>query len=85
MDELNPNHPVTQEAHDHWHKICFLLMRKMGVTEIAISPEEIKRAMGADDQRAVTIRIDDIRGIQLFIVSEQEAQRLVRKEGGLPV
>lgn len=48
MDELNPNHPVTREVHDQWHKICFLLMRKMGVTEIAISPDEVTRSLASE-------------------------------------
>ena len=26
--EYNPNHPVTQAAHDHWHKIVAVLLHK---------------------------------------------------------
>ncbi len=30
--EVNPNHPMTQLARSQWHKICALLMQKMGMT-----------------------------------------------------
>ena len=28
-DELNPNHPVTAQMHDMWHKVALLLMRRV--------------------------------------------------------
>lgn len=28
--ELNPEHPATQAAHDQWHKIAALLVKKLG-------------------------------------------------------
>lgn len=85
MSELNPNHPVTREMHEQWHKICILLMRKMGVREVVISVDEVVRMAEDDEGCAITIRADDFRGIILQIVSPGEAERLARKEGGLPV
>lgn len=81
MTELNPNHPVTQAVHDHWHKIAALLMAKMGKRRIVIGPHEISNLEGQN----ITIRFDDSIGIELRLVSDEEAARLVRKEGGLPV
>lgn len=84
MNELNPNHPVTQEVHDHWHKIAFMLMRKMGKDRVVITPQEVER-FANDDGGAITIRFDDTIGAELRIVSCEEAGRLARSEGGLPV
>ena len=81
--ELNPNHSATRGAHDHWHKIAALLMVKMGKTHVVISPAEIERL--GDNHTNIAIRFDDAKGIELFIVDDEEALRLARKEGGLPV
>ena len=79
--ELNPNHPVTIEVHDHQHKIAALLMVKMGVTKTVITLDEIHKLEGLN----IAIHPDDRVGIQLFLVSDKDADRLARKEGGLPV
>jgi len=81
MDELNPNHSTTIAVHEHWHKIAALLMGHFGVTQVVIHPEEIEKLDGSN----IAIRIDDAKGIELFIVDNEEAERLARKEGGLPV
>jgi hypothetical protein len=31
MEELNPNHPSTVAARDNWHKICALVLLKLGL------------------------------------------------------
>ncbi|HVW78532.1 MAG TPA: hypothetical protein VHB45_13030 [Alloacidobacterium sp.] len=83
MSELNPNHPVTRSMHDQWHKIAALLMRKMGKDHVVISPSEVVQAHAGFE--GITIRFDDLIGIELKIVSEAEAERLARQEGGLSV
>lgn len=83
MTELNPNHKATQAAHDHWHKICALMMFKIGVREFVISPREITEAF--DAQLNIAVQFDDTIGIRLFLVSEEEAVQLAKREGGLPV
>lgn len=72
MESLNPNHP------DHWHKIAALLMIQMGKTKTIITPQEIERLDGCN----IFIRFNDSTGIELFIVDDEEAARLARKEGG---
>jgi hypothetical protein len=81
--EANPNHPVTKEIHDHWHKIAALMMWKMGKTRYVITPEDVSRAFKADLN--ITVRFDDEIGVILTLVDSKEAERLVQKEGGLPV
>lgn len=81
MESLNPNHPSVIAVHDHWHKIAALLMIQMGKTKTIITPQEIERLDGCN----ICIRFDDSKGIELFIVDDEEAVRLARKEGGLPV
>ena len=81
--ELNPNHKATQAAHDHWHKIAALMMWKMGVREYVITPDEVKCAF--DEQLNIAIQFDDVIGVRLFLVDDEAAVALARKEGGLPV
>lgn len=80
--ELNPNHPMTRNMHDHWHKFCALLMLKFGKPHVVITMADVMRL--GDDCNAVTIQeLED--GIHLRLVSMEEGERLARKEGGLPV
>jgi hypothetical protein len=82
--ELNPNHPATQGVHDHWHKICALIMLKMGLTTLTISPNEIEKL--GDCVVNIAIRFDDTKGIELFIIDDLETAKIMaRREGGLPV
>lgn len=82
--ELNPNHPVTMEVHDHWHKIAALLMMKFGLVATKITTEEIARL--GESGMNIAIKPNDQEGcIELWLVSDAEAVKLARKEGGLPV
>lgn len=80
--ELNPNHPVTQQVHDSWHKIAAILMQKFGMYAVEITEADVL-ALG-DNEKAV---MADCRGGRFVIrlVSMGEAEKLARKEGGLPV
>jgi hypothetical protein len=79
MLELNPNHPVTREAHDLWHKIAALLVMREGGS-VTIPESEITLIEG----QAITVRFTDGVGIELNIVSMEEGERLAKAEGGLP-
>lgn len=79
MVELNPNHPVTQEAHELWHKIAALLVMQEGGS-VTIPESVILQLEG----KAITIKFVDGVGIELNIVSMAEAEKLARQEGGLP-
>lgn len=37
MSEINPNHPVTQEMREQWHKIVALMMVHFGIKEFRIT------------------------------------------------
>lgn len=79
--EINPNHPVTRIMHDQWHKIVALLMAKQLVYEVVITPDDI-RALPADLAIAVHEQDD---GIHIILLDGARADRLARREGGLPV
>jgi hypothetical protein len=84
IHELNPNHPVTRTVHDHWHKICAILLSRPpynGRTEI--SEEEIKHWASKFDGYSVVIKDADHK-LTLFMVDAKEGERLSREEGGLP-
>lgn len=77
--ELNPNHPVTREAADLWHKVAALLVEMQG-GQVTIPESQIGKLEG----RAITIRFVDGVGIVLHVVSMVEAEKLAKLEGGLP-
>lgn len=79
--EINPNHPVTQMAHDNWHKLCAALMVKLGLTSVEIVKADLD-ALGHMEKGIVL----DMRGGRciLRLVTMEEGERLARGEGGLP-
>lgn len=81
MSEFNPNHPITAQVHDQWHKLCAILMARQGLTEVEIKPSDIALLTEG------TAIVADARGgrFVLRLVDQKEAERLARKEGGLPV
>lgn len=80
--ELNPNNPITQQMHDHWHKVVALLMVDFGITEFEITEEMLK---GFEHLGGGAV-VADARGGRFVVrlVDWAEAERLARKEGGLP-
>ena len=83
MTELDPNHPVLREAHDHWHKLVAILMLKFGVTEVEITIPDILKLEG------VAVCLDE-RGskktgkMHLRLMTEAEGEKLAIEAGGLP-
>ncbi len=81
-DELNPNHPVTAEFREQWHKLCAILMIKFNLKEVRITGRDVTR-MTESGLANITMRASgDV--ITLKLVSDAEAARLAKKEGGLP-
>lgn len=78
--ELNPNHPVTQAVHDHWHKICALVMVKLGVKQVEITSVDIDAI-----QKGVNIILHDTgASILVSLVDDATVEYLAKREGGLP-
>ncbi len=75
--EKNPNHPVTTAVRNQWHKIAALLVSRHGHT-----------VLGLDDIQAVggkSIAINDrADGLHVYLVTDEEAAALAKREGGLP-
>jgi hypothetical protein len=89
MKELNPNHPVTREVHDHWHKLCALALHKLGVSKVSITSADIesfsRKWVGRNGQDgAITVHPTG-NVLTLELVNGDDAARIARKEGGLPV
>lgn len=83
--ELNPNHPVTQEVRNQWHKLCALALFINGTPELEITSTDIDEFSAALGEGAAVAC--DTRGgkLTLRLVNGKEAARLAREEGGLPV
>lgn len=86
MDELNPNHPMTAMAHDHWHKLCAMVMHKMGAEHVVITSEDIQALVAqfaGDGGPAIAIQ-ETKHGLELTLISMERAASLAREQGGLP-
>lgn len=86
MKELNPDHPTTKGVHDHWHKLCAIVMQKLGVREIVITAEDVEFLASSPGGANI---VADTRGggevLTLRLVDDAEARRLAKEAGGLPV
>ncbi len=83
MTELNPNHPVTQEIRQHWHKLCAIALFTLDVRELEITVEDMEkftRELG--DDAAIVVKAKG-KILTLKLVKGEEAKRLVKDEGGL--
>lgn len=81
--ELNPNHAVTSEVREQWHKFCALLLHKFGATEVSITAQDVE-SLQKSGLANITVRATDAE-IILKLVDDDEAERLAKKEGGLPI
>lgn len=81
--ELNPNHKVVQQAHDHWHKIAALIMVKLGLAELQFTPADVDKIAAGNVNIVLDARGEAKTGIlTLRIVDDKTANELARKEGG---
>jgi hypothetical protein len=81
--ERNPNHPVTRSMHDNWHKLCAIVMLKLGKTSIDITSADIE-ALSISGRANIVCR-EHGETITLSLVTDDEAVELAKREGGLPV
>lgn len=79
---MNPNHPVTSSFREQWYKIAALLLFKSGAAEAAITVADIERFAESGIANITMRATGNI--ITLALVSDAEAARLARQEGGLP-
>ncbi|RWA55322.1 hypothetical protein AU476_07380 [Cupriavidus sp. UYMSc13B] len=82
MTELNPNHPVTAAVHEHWHKLCALLLHKLTDGHAVLTASDVDQLVGSGAANIVIQETE--RGIELTLVSDEEGDRLARQHGGLP-
>lgn len=81
--ELNPNHKVVRQARDQWHKIAALIMVKLGLTELQITPDDINKIAAGNVNIVLDARGESETGIlTIRIVDDKAADELARKEGG---
>ena len=72
--ELNPNHPVTKEMRDHWHKIAAILMVKFKVTSVEITIKDIENLMNCGTSNIVFKPDGDI--LRVWLVDDITALKL---------
>lgn len=79
--ELNPEHPVTIETRDLWHKMVALLMIKFNNHHVEITEADV--ALLGDMEKCVVVESKG-ETIHLDLVSWEEGERRARESGGLP-
>ena len=78
VHNLNPNHPLHQQFDGHWQKLCALIMKQLGVTQVTITNETIEEGDG------VYLAIgESASGILLALVSKETAHSIAAANGGL--
>ena len=75
--ELNPDHPVIKQIHDQWHSICFLIMKKLGVSEVRITSADVAKI--EPEKEAITIQEKDNQ-LVITIRSMDEAKRMLEQD-----
>lgn len=81
--ELNPNHPTTKTLHEHWHKVLAAVMVKLGISEVRLTEADVQRL--ASQPGGVNVVADcQPDGLIIRLVSDSQAEALVKKAGGLP-
>jgi hypothetical protein len=81
--ELNPNHKVTRQARDQWHKIAALIMVKQNLTELPITPADVAKLAAGNVNIVLDARGEAATGIlTIRLVDDKTAADLARREGG---
>jgi hypothetical protein len=81
MAELNPDHPVTKDMHDQWHKFCALLMLKLGKTHVTISMSEVEKLINSDRKNLIVQNgADGDERIHLWLTTWRPRDWFARRE-----
>lgn len=86
MIERNPNHRVTSALHDHWHKLLAIVLHKHRhdlPRDVVVTAADLNAFEAAGHINIVAHDKPD--GLHLLLVDDAEAERLAKREGGLPV
>jgi hypothetical protein len=82
----NPNHPVVRELEQQWHKLLGVVLHKYRdvlPNEVHITADDIQAFSDSGLANIVAHPSGDT--IRIFLVTDEEATRLARKAGGLPI
>ena len=84
QDELNPNHGVTSEMRDQYHKLLAIIvgLGYGGATTITVADLERFTEQWPDAAIIVHSHADCI---ELRLVTREEGDQIAREHGGLPV
>ena len=79
-NEVNPDHPVTQELRTEWHKLAALLLFQSGESEARITTSDMDAFNAAfGDQAGIAVEPSgDV--LTLRLVTGDEAERLAARE-----
>lgn len=83
--ELNPNHGVTNEMREQYHKLLAFCVWKFGsARELTITSTDLAQFV-ADQPDGINLVVHPIHDVlRLRIVGDVEGAALARKAGGLP-
>jgi hypothetical protein len=80
--EMNPHHPVTEQLHEHWHKIAALIMRKAGLSKLTITLEDSELFGSLPPASMPTILVHSHKdSMDVLLMPLDEARRYAEKLG----
>ena len=78
-----PQQNIADALEGQWHKIVYLLLRKLGMREVLIRPGEINRALCADP---MNVGVEETaEGVRVFVLSDAEATALMASRADVKV
>lgn len=78
MSELNPDHPMSAEMRDRWHKLVALVMLKFDAKHVIITMADLED-FPTDNYILVN---EDHDGLHLRLVDKDVAEFMARKHDG---
>lgn len=78
MSELNPDHPMSVEMRDRWHKLVALVMLKFKAKHVVITIDDLKD-FPMDNYIVVN---EDAEGLHLRLVDKDTAEFIALKQEG---
>lgn len=77
---LNTAHSSAHEAEGHWHKICLLVMLKLGVKTVEILNEDVEGLVSEIDMPCIMLEAGST-GLLVTVTTESEVRDIAAAKG----
>lgn len=77
--KMNPGHELANEYDDMWPNIAALIMKKLGVQRLLITPEDVEELLNEDTCLAIG---ENAEGLHISVITMAEAAKLAEDQRG---